>query len=64
MAIIYYYGLLVMHAELGDGELVAVGRLEHSLRRVFACVNGCPERALTAEVRILILLANLDLEQY
>ena len=27
MAIIYYYGLLVMHAELGDGDLVTVGRL-------------------------------------
>ena len=24
--------------------------LEHSLRRVFACVNHCPQRALTAEV--------------
>ena len=27
MAIKYYYGLLVMHAELGDAELVAAGRL-------------------------------------
>lgn len=26
--------------------------LEHGLRRVFACVNHCPHRAITAEVRI------------
>ena len=24
--------------------------LEHGLRRVFACVNDCPERVITAEV--------------
>lgn len=28
-------------------------QLEHGLRRVFACVNNCPSRALTAESTVL-----------
>ena len=28
-------------------------QLEHGLRRVFACVNKCPYRALTAESTVL-----------
>ena len=30
--------------------MLVLPALEHSMRRVFACVNGCPERAVTAEV--------------
>ena len=28
--------------------------LEHAVRRVFACVNGCPERSITAEVCVCV----------
>ena len=33
--------------------ILLLPQLEHGLRRVFACVNNCPHRILTAESTVL-----------
>lgn len=33
--------------------ILLLPQLEHGLRRVFACVNNCPHRVLTAESTVL-----------
>eukprot|EP00731_Ephydatia_muelleri_P027311 Em0019g184a len=43
----------VQEKRSGEALALLLPCMEHSLRRVFACVNGCPERAITAEATVL-----------
>ena len=38
--------------------------LEHALRRVFACVNHCPHRVITAEVSSYIIEHHVYIDPY
>ena len=45
--------MLCFEFRFGYTIVLLLPQLEQGLRRVFACVNNCPERVLTAESTVL-----------
>ena len=48
-----YNFIILSHCRFDLCIVLLLPQLEHGLRRVFACVNNCPHRALTAESTVL-----------
>lgn len=50
-----FFWLFLQFCRFADCTILLLTQLEAGLRRVFATVNKCPDRLLTAEVYTLLL---------
>ncbi|XP_046551807.1 endoplasmic reticulum membrane-associated RNA degradation protein-like [Haliotis rubra] len=55
---------LYREARYGQSLVLLLPQVEHSLRRVFAAINGCPDRVLTAEATTLYTTFDEILDKY